>query len=329
MSRFRSYLALARRTLAMARGTSYWHVDQPPGRFFVPGKLAGYFNDFSAKTLWDGPTDDAGIPVQPDSRGDLVYFPITVFQKALGHWERWLGSSQPDMPGPDHAQMAHFRALCAWGRDQQNDRGGWPVWFMRENPRFTTVYSAMAQGQGTSVLCRMYREDGDSAWLAAARRALDLMLMPIAEGGMAHCTQHGLILEEYPTQPLHTVLNGWIYALYGLYDFLLVEDDPRFRAALDDTLRALVAHLPEYDLSFWSRYTSNYAGGGLIASPFYHALHCVQLGALERTFPGHAVVFGAQRARFERQMASPVNRARAVAVKVWQKLVDPPDVIFR
>ena len=146
---------------------------------------------------------------------------------------------------------------------------------------------------------------------------------------MTHRTEHGLVLEEYPTQPLMTVLNGWIFALYGLYDFLLMEDEPRFQMALDDTVRALAEHLPSYDLGYWSRYTEDYEGGGMIASPFYHALHSAQLQALEQTFPDHAAAFGAARAQFERYAASPANRARAVTVKVWQKIAHPPEVIFR
>ena len=88
------YGALARHWSRMLTGRSYWHMPQGPGTQFVSGQLLGYFNDLTAQTRWPGPVDAQGIPLVRRQDGRLLYFPASVFQKALGHWDRWLASGR-------------------------------------------------------------------------------------------------------------------------------------------------------------------------------------------------------------------------------------------
>ena len=44
--------------------------------------------------------------------------------------------------------------------------------------------SAMAQGEGASLLARLYLETGEERWADAARRAVAAMRLPSAEGGV-------------------------------------------------------------------------------------------------------------------------------------------------
>ena len=46
-------------------------------------------------------------------------------------------------------------------------------------------YSAMAQGEGISVLTRAFSESNDSKYLNAAIKASELTLKPIKNGGTA------------------------------------------------------------------------------------------------------------------------------------------------
>ena len=146
------------------------------------------------------------------------------------------------------------------------------------------------------------------------------MLLPIKKGGTSWLTSEGLILEEVPFRVPKTILNGWIFALYGLYDLTIADDSQDAQEALDATLSALLARLQMYDAQFWSFYDTS----GTLASPFYHRLHIAQLEALRLSFPEHAERFSELRETFQRQLASRLNMARAVTLESYQKLRRPP-----
>ena len=98
-------------------------------------------------------------------------------------------------------------------------------------------------------------------------------------------TQEGPVLQEYPTQTPSHVLNGWMFALWGLYDVSrLAERGGRtapeaHRAFLDGT-SALVRRVDLYDAGLgWSRYDLYPHRLTHVASPFYHRLHVALLNA--------------------------------------------------
>jgi hypothetical protein len=132
-----------------------------------------------------------------------------------------------------------------------------------------------------------------------------------------------MVLEEFITAVPGTVLNGWISALYGLYDVLLVTDHAEGQKALESTILALVNCIPRYDIGYWSFYDTK----GALASPYYHRVHITQLRALELTFPEHAPAFKKARVRFEKQLSSFVCYSRALVMKTVQKLMYPPAAV--
>ena len=301
----------------MLLGSSYYHLPQGLGRAFVPGKLKGYFNDLTVKTGWKGPTDEEGIPINLREDGNTVYFATTVVQKALGHWDRWLLTRDPKEKGA-------FLMICNWLVKNQDEQGGWPLW-TQVGLSLSSPYSAMTQGESISALVRAWHLTGDEIYLSAARRALRLMFVPVEKGGVIRRLPNGVLLEEVPSWHLNGILNGWIFALFGLYDFLLAEEDAGARSLLEESLQTLIAYLPRYNAGYWSFYDLE----GNLASPFYQRLHIAQLEALELAFPEHAEVFSRYRYEFNQQLASWANRTRAIVVKAWQKLRNPPEVVLR
>lgn len=318
------YARMVRHWGGMLLGKSYWHARQGLGRQFIPGQLLGYYNDLTAKANWTGPVDGNALPLNQDNNGNSVYFPTTLLQKALGHWDRWLESRQADTD-----ERTAFLKLAEWSLESQDANGGWPVWPVL-GLSYASPYSAMTQGEAVSVLVRAASLSQDEKYAEAARRAMELMLTPVEQGGVCRPTAEGLVLEEVPLIPHNTVLNGWIFALYGLYDYLLLakawqEASEPAEWALRDSLRALAANLPLFDADFWSYYDTS----GNLASPFYHQLHIAQLRALEMTFPEHAEAIGGCGRLFEQQANSRLNRARAITLKAYQKLRRPPEVVLR
>ena len=77
----------------------------------------------------------------------------------------------------------------------------------------------MAQGEGASVLLRAYTLTGNVSYREAAQKAVDFMLQDIEKGGTTEYADGKLVFREYTNQPV--VLNGWIFAWWGLYDYVL------------------------------------------------------------------------------------------------------------
>lgn len=308
----------------MLLGNSYWHAQQPLGTQFAPGQLRGYYNDLTAKTHWAGPEDQDGLPLNQYVSGNYLYFPTTLFQKALGHWDKWLGSNKID----DREREA-FLKIAEWAVGNQDERGGWAVWPIL-GLSYASPYSAMTQGEGASVLSRAALLTKTDRYTESACLAVQLMLVDVAKGGCSRSASSGLVLEEAPLIPHNTMFNGWVFALYGLYDFLLLLSDRQeegvwVESALHDSIKSLTAHLAQFDAGYWTYYDTD----GNLASPFYHQLHIAQLKALEMTFPEQAESINRWRLHFERQADSRVNRMRAVACKAYQKLRKPPEVVLR
>lgn len=103
-----------------------------------------------------------------------------------------------------------------------------------------TPYGAMCQGEGTSLLIRAYKHSGNKIYLEAAQKALDFMLISVTNGGTSDETEERLLLLEYTHRT--AVLNGWIFALFGLYDAALVCDSRVYRDAFDKSLHSLSNH---------------------------------------------------------------------------------------
>jgi hypothetical protein len=180
----------------------------------------------------------------------------------------------------------------------------------------------MAQGEAASVLVRLHLETGEDEYAAGALRALEPLYVPTPDGGTRASLDGGPWLEEYPTEPPSYVLNGGIFAIWGLYDVAVGLDDPRAGEEFRACAGTLARNVHRWDTGSWSRYD-------LFPHPFmvnvaslaYHALHTNQLRAMERIAPDKRVA--AVLARFERYGSSSALRARAFARKSAFRLAVP------
>lgn len=310
VARWGRLLARWARVLA---GRSYYHQRQGLGKAFRPGELAGYFNDLTAKVRWSGLSDADGVPVNLLADGRKIHFVTTVVQKALGHWDQWL------LTRSDEHREA-FVALCRWLLRRQDARGGWPVW-QDLGLALPSAYSAMTQGECISSFVRAWKLTGDARFAEGAQRAAQLMLTGMEDGGPAVSEGGALFLEEVPSLPRSTILNGWIFAIFGLYDLWLAFNGARAKECLERSLESLKRSLAEYDAGYWSFYDRL----GHLASPFYHDLHIHQLTALGMI--DAAPFFRDWRDRWLAYQAAAKNRARALLTKARQKLREPGQVV--
>ncbi len=105
---------------------------------------------------------------------------------------------------------------------------------------------------------------------------------------------------------------------WGVYDYFLATKDPSARELFSRAVRTLLHNLDRYDLGFWSLYEQSGTRLPMVASPFYHQLHIVQLRVMHR-LTGEAT-FAHVADRWESYARSRSNRARALCYKSAFKL---------
>lgn len=289
----------------MLTGKSVLHVQQDLGKAFVPGKLEGYFNNMTQKvTMEPALLESDALPQLQTEQGETVYFPVAIFQYGIGAWDLYLQT------GEDCYQKK-FLQCADWALQKQEEIGAWNNFFFYypDHP-----YGAMCQGEGVSLLTRAWQHTGRADYLDAAKKAVDFMLLPIEQGGTALYTGDTLQLLEYTHRKV--VLNGWIFALFGLYDWTLVNSEDRYKKLLEQNLASLCATLPDFDNGYWSIYDAE----GRIASPFYHNLHIAQMQALYLITGNSA--FENCSARWRKYQNRKWNAMRAFVKKATQKILE-------
>src|SRR5439155_26387004 len=104
-----------------------------------------------------------------------------------------------------------------------------------------------------SALIRYYRDTGARRVLPLIAKLRSYMLKPVAEGGLAVLSPEGkLWIEEFPSDPPSFVLNGFISAVFGLYEYTrLFPADHIARRQLDEALASIRLSLPAYDTGDW------------------------------------------------------------------------------
>ena len=186
--------------------------------------------------------------------------------------------------------------------------------------------SAMAQGEAASVLARLGMLTGAERYLDAAVRAIGPYNVTVADGGVRTGLNDGVWFEEYPTARPSCVLNGGIFALWGLYDVACATGDPATRELWQAGVTTLADNIDCWDLGYWSGYDLFPHPVPHAASEAYHALHTLQLAATLRLHPDPRL--HAAHERFAAYGTSRSGRARGVLGKVIFRLAVPRNPWF-
>ena len=284
---------------AFSLGVGY--EPQPLAASFSTDAVRGYPLDLTAKT-----TAANAHPVEALPPADLA-------QLALGWWERKLAG--------DAGAAAEFERICAELERTAEPRNGGAVWpYRMAVPKYRTRppwYSAMAQGQIASVFTRAYVGTGRDAYALRASEALE-PLVRRSVPGLVTQTEDGPILEEGSSDPPSHILNGWMYALWGLWDVRVGLDDAAAGDLFDESAACMCKLLGRYDTGWWTRYSLYPHEVTDLAKPFYHRLHVSQADVM------HRMTGGAEFGEAARRWASydrPAPRVRAVAHKTMFALV--------
>ena len=141
--------------------------------------------------------------------------------------------SNISLSAEEHLRM--FFHGADWFLENQDESGGWPsfVIFNKEKKKYPKAdeirpgwYGAMCQGQAISVLVRAFAASGKHEYLDAANKATKVFHEMSIDGGVRAIFMNKFVwYEEYPTNPPTFILNGFMYALLGLYDLKSVSPD--------------------------------------------------------------------------------------------------------
>lgn len=287
----------------MILGHSSYHVNQKEGTCYSIAEIKGYYNDLTEKITRFGRRDNE-VPITRHDNGIEEYFSIAIFQYGLAAYDLWLLTKEGHY-------IDKFKSCLKWALDNQQENGSW-ITFQSQNP--DEPYSAMAQGEGISLLTRAYKEFGDQLYLERSQNAFDFLVTPRSRGGVCDISEDTLELYEYTYLPL--VLNGWIFSSWGILDYYKASGNTKSKEYWHKTVNTIVKRLPDFDNGYWSKYNTDKN----LTSPFYHRLHIAQLKAMHQLTGIEE--FEAYSQRWEKQLRNPLIRAYSFVVKSIQKILE-------
>lgn len=230
-----------------------------------------YGEDFTC-----APRDRAGVLLGGGSRR---YHAIRIAQFALHRYDVWHATN-------DSSAREDFFAQATYLRDAQEDgsvtglyRFGFP-WTKYGAPAGWS--SAMAQGEAISVLLRAEAARPGRGYGDAALRAATPFAYDVRHGGVVTRDGREVFFEEIAVEPAAHVLNGCIFALFGLWELAQRTGIVWIRELVGDVFATLRNRLPRYDTGWWSLYSLMRSASGHphVATLKYHAFHVAQLHVL-------------------------------------------------
>lgn len=268
----------------MSTITESWEV----GGWSFDDDVAPPYSDRDLVDLAATRTDDSGLVeyLRRDNR-ERADHPVAYAQygiTALGEYERtgnaaWLRSAVRQAE-----QLASMRTIRgdAWWFPY-----GFP-WYYGDRALQPPWWSGMAQGEALSLFARLAQTTGEQRWQKAAHATWRSFTQPRSTTApwSTMILDGGLLFEEYAgnEKPL-VVLNGHIFAIFGLYDYWRWTGDDTVRSYLDGGAQQVLTMMPSIrkggDVSYYC------ADRPFCATPRwqnqkYHVIHSWQLDTLAR-----------------------------------------------
>ncbi|MGB5989340.1 MAG: D-glucuronyl C5-epimerase family protein [Marinifilaceae bacterium] len=240
----------------------YWHIQFYP----IPMKEVihnnRYYLDVAAKSNY--PFEKLnGIPlVAINDR--KCYFVITILLYGLGLIDQYLISNK-------EICKKDILTVYDWLISNQTPEGAWEIFFEDSTYGLKSGWvSGMAQGLALSFLIRCSK-------LGFVDERKSVVIIELTKEFMLssrilNLTKTGRIIEEYEGTNTN-VLNGFIFALYGLYDYGLFVND---MSLFNEFEKTLCSNLENYRILLWSTYDSKHT----ISSRYYHNLHINMMKSL-------------------------------------------------
>jgi heparosan-N-sulfate-glucuronate 5-epimerase len=207
--------------------------------------------------------DQDGIPLNTTyidvAKKKLHYYPISIGQYGLALFHSYLNTNSTD-------KHAHFLRIADWFvKNAKHDNRLGAFWLTDvskpEYHVFSPWKSAFAQSRALSILLRAWQLTAKIDYYTLACRALEPFCFDIRDGGVtANLHEQRPFYEEYAAAEPTMVLDGHIFALFGLFDFVRCtrkindKSAKKARELFEQGIDSLIGWLPEYDLNYWVRF---------------------------------------------------------------------------
>ncbi len=245
----------------------------PEGLTLRGSHLDHYYHDFTHELSMRRPLDAKGIPLWDYGYPlGARYHPVLLGAFTLALHERFLQTN-------DSQVRQYCLNLADFLVDMQaaSETGfGWEYELFDLKYAISPPWvSGMAQGLAISALLRAHTLCPKPVYVESAARALKSFEVSARDGGCREVDSQGNVwYEETPSTASSGsahILNGFLFALWGLYDYVRVTNDARARHLYELGTKTLCTTIRRYDTGYWTRYSlspSNY-----LANQTYHGMH--------------------------------------------------------
>lgn len=264
---------------------AFWWLPlyEGSGNYCLSNKSYGdYYLDFSAKSKYDVLFDDNGVLLL-DYKGNIgiQYNPCAIAQYGLGLCAQYINEHDEKLKS-----KINIQAMWIVSNMKIDDKGIGRLEYTFSGDEYQQIrnenyISAIAQGQAISFLIRAGLLLQKEEFFEAAGRLFESYKYTVFEGGIVNYDeQHRMYLEEALTKKVSCILDGFIYAMFGAYDYYLYSKDIEAKRIFDECCITVKMRLFDFDLGFWSRADCYLEKPKMPASSFYHNVHVQQLKAL-------------------------------------------------
>jgi heparosan-N-sulfate-glucuronate 5-epimerase len=257
----------------------YWHPDMISNNNCSLNKIDQYYVDTKPKHNYIGKMDENNIPLL-EMDGAYYYFPVTIAQYALGNFDKYIETSEK--------KYIDVAITCAeWFVNNITEISEGVYGYVNDYDKLTydlhkPWLSSLSQGQAMSVLARCYHETKDQRYIEVCEKMLSSFEIKSEDKGVFALLNNGYFYEEYPSKEPSFVLNGFIFALWGLLDFNIVSNNNKALELYSKGEKTLSENLNLFNVKGikWSSYDLYNFKVKNIASIFYHKLHIEQLKSM-------------------------------------------------
>ncbi|MPW26968.1 hypothetical protein GC105_14380 [Alkalibaculum sp. M08DMB] len=227
--------------------------------------------------------DEEGIPIYKGSDGEPYYHPVVISQRIFPLIDGYVKTNDSE-----YLERAELFANKLYDLGLKIDeKVFFPYTFdfalhgHQENTMKAPWYSGMAQGQALTVFSRLYNVTGNELYLQKAQETFNTFeptyevtqnpwVVLIDEEGY-------LWIEEYPHDGGTQALNGFIFAIYGVYDYYMITNDEKAKEILQASINTIEEYIEDYRNEGEISY---YCLDHKVKSDRYHMIHIEQLEML-------------------------------------------------
>ncbi|MFC1690822.1 D-glucuronyl C5-epimerase family protein [Nanoarchaeota archaeon] len=189
-----------------------------------------------------------------------IYFPITIIQTALDCYNEYI--QKKDLKARD-IFLKYSEWLIKNSTTTKAGVGWLHTWKMNiAGYKFKKPYkwiSGITQGMALNVFIRAHSLTGKKKYLDACKGIIKTFETPVSKGGILDVDKEGnWWYEEYPGYKRAHVLNGFIYALLGLYEYQDYTKDKKAKKLFEKGIKTLETNIESFNINLgllkWSRY---------------------------------------------------------------------------